>query len=960
MTIAPIAQELTAERVAQQELLDRGYEIGAVDGIWGPRSAAAMRNLQRELGIAETGLPDLETMEVLASPPGPASQPEPGPPVTYLEPATEPVAPEPFATETAVPEAGAAPTTSLPEPTPTVAVDLPPPEQPFAIIPPKANDVPISAAPGQSRPIEIAVPAAVDAADAGSGGAESLLAGIGIVTLLGAIVVFLVSKARGVPKEKARTEPLPGHSRVTGPPSGALPAASPQPVAPLLKPLGQAASESIRLHNAAVDEAVRNRASQAGPAFRLFPVASPPRTPRRESVRSPWVPGHETVTVGGLRLRGFIYVGEALKPQNGWSARDNCLVVPSLKLAARADVSGEHLDYWPSYERLAQSSRKAYLDWLATDRSNPDTPLGYVFLYFYGLERRLMLDEERDERDAIIGEVHRLVGIYGGNASFRRYSAELLGAASVMDGGRGEESWHPIALGDVPIADRFELGRLAAAGRPIPPSLLLSLVANHPETRLRAPVRRLPELVSERFCAMVARDHPHGLTLSLPRTVPKLEVVYRSASSTFEVPVVGAAHSVPDLSQLTEPLGYGRALLDAVTDELDGYSREIGKSDGAPTSIAGLSKLPPALRHRQASAVAGPAMAALEEVADGRKIHRLADVLALVGLRTDLSTKVGLRELSQCLAGWGMGIVPDPHFVPKILADRDTVLVFRIDVTKPVESEPGAQYRMTYVSLALGVVVANSDGSVSEAERRMLSRLILDTPGLSEQEQRRLVADFRWLEANPLDVSYLRQFLRETTSEFRTALMRNLVSVSASDGNMDAGEVGVLERLAKILGLNNAIVYEALHQSQPEADDLAMLEAPMPGAGHPIPGRPLPGPTRSFDTEKLASIRAETAYASTLLNDIFADEPETTPDEVVEPVSATDELDQRHRALLDELVTRPEWSGDDFERLVRHAGLMPGSAKARINDWSIERFDELILEGDGTIVVNSSLVLESA
>src|SRR5690606_23253050 len=139
---------------------------------------------------------------------------------------------------------------------------------------------------------------------------------------------------------------------------------------------------------------------------------------------SPWVPGHEVVAVGKYRLRGFIYVGERLKPQNGWGQRDYCLVVPSLPLAARAAVSGQDLDYWPSYEGLSPSSRKAYLDWLASDRSDPETPIGYVFLYFYGLERRLMLESNGLDRDAVIAEVERLISVYGSNNSFRRYCAE--------------------------------------------------------------------------------------------------------------------------------------------------------------------------------------------------------------------------------------------------------------------------------------------------------------------------------------------------------------------------------------------------------------------------------------------------------------------------------------------------------------------------------------------------------
>jgi uncharacterized tellurite resistance protein B-like protein len=922
----PNAQELSAERIAQQLLIERGFDIGTVDGIWGPRSAAAMSDLQRELGLPVTGLPDAATLEAMTAP-------LPSEDAVLSE---QPASPEVIVAE---------PTTNFGgrvEPNEIIA-------EPAV----ESEDRPETEAVA-TRPIQEATATPMqEVAEPADFSFFLLVAAMTAVGAAGIFIFFSVRERRAF--RRARSDPAKDDDDDVvpvvelRPSSGRLTTTvAPEPRRPHLT---SETTATLRQHNAAVDAVVRARASEP-----------PPRaaSPRRE-IRSPWVPGTETVAVGNYRLKGFIYVGESLKPQNGWGERDNCLIVPSMPLAARADVSGQYLDYWPAYERISPSSRRAYLDWLASDRSNPETPVGYVFLYFYGLERRLMLDDAMEERDSIIAEVERLVAIYGTNGSFHRYSGELLSAARALGGRPSTDVWHPIGLGDVPIADRLELGRAAAAGEAISPALLLSLVANHPETRLRAPVRRLPELISQMFCSQVERDYPDGLRISLPRQPPILEVSYRAASSTFEVGVIGASHKIPDIAQLAEPLTYGRAVLDAVTDELDSYSREMGKANGTPVTIAGLSKLPLELRHQQAMAVAGDAIAKLNTVAEGRHLYRLADLLGLVGLKTDVSTKIGLRDLSLCLAGWGIGIVPDPHFAPKILAERDAVLVFRLDMTKPIETEPSDQYRLTYMALALGVVVANADGNVSDDERRTLSRLIVETPDLSEQERRRLVSDYRWLEANPLAVSDLRQFLKQSTPEFRKALMERLIPIAAADGSMNAGEVSVLEKLAKILDLDNAMIYQALHSVDLDRDYMPMVEAPRQGTGPAIPAQPQKRPTGAgVDAARLAEIRAETAHASVLLSEIFADDvPEPTP-VIVPSTSVNGELDQRHRALLEELMTRSEWSEEDFGRLARQAGMMPGSAKSKLNDWSIEQFDELILEGEATIVINSSLILETA
>src|SRR3546814_10354109 len=58
--------------------------------------------------------------------------------------------------------------------------------------------------------------------------------------------------------------------------------------------------------------------------------------------------------------------------------------------------------------------------------------IGYVFLFFYGLERRVLVDADidqaaRGERATIAAEIRRLLSVYGGTSgSFRGYAAGLL------------------------------------------------------------------------------------------------------------------------------------------------------------------------------------------------------------------------------------------------------------------------------------------------------------------------------------------------------------------------------------------------------------------------------------------------------------------------------------------------------------------------------------------------------
>jgi len=120
-----------------------------------------------------------------------------------------------------------------------------------------------------------------------------------------------------------------------------------------------------------------------------------------------------------------------------WTAQrtiDPALINPSLKVATRnPDSAGTKMGYWPSYSTIEPECRLAYLQWLADGKKDPNASIGYVFLYFYGIERRIIADMPADEEIlALVAEIERLRSIYSSNGSFGGYSARLIDAARLI------------------------------------------------------------------------------------------------------------------------------------------------------------------------------------------------------------------------------------------------------------------------------------------------------------------------------------------------------------------------------------------------------------------------------------------------------------------------------------------------------------------------------------------------
>jgi len=261
-------------------------------------------------------------------------------------------------------------------------------------------------------------------------------------------------------------------------------------------------------------------------------------TPGSASADECWIPPGRDVTIAGYRIPdGMVYLGRGLASVTGYSV-EPALIDPSLPTnRSNSDRTGGGMTYWPSYSSILPECRAAYLDWLAAGRRDPSAYIGYVFLYFYGLERRALGDALRSEKagrdvPVIIREVEQLLQVYAGNSSFRNYATQFLDVLKLMSAESTEfEPPMERAGYELPVSLRVGIGRIIAAGKPLPANWALSWFLLHPETSLRTPAKRCPEEFNELFHARYRREFGDGLVLKPKRS--KLKIALRPASASF-------------------------------------------------------------------------------------------------------------------------------------------------------------------------------------------------------------------------------------------------------------------------------------------------------------------------------------------------------------------------------------------------------------------------------------------
>lgn len=212
-----------------------------------------------------------------------------------------------------------------------------------------------------------------------------------------------------------------------------------------------------------------------------------------------WKPADSAVRVDSYEVGGMVYLGAGLASAGGFGV-EPALINPKLLVASDVEeCSTRRLSYWPSYGESSPDARAAYLRWLSTGRKDPQADIGYVFLYFYGLERRALHDAKssaaaKAELPAIEREVERLLGIYD-NRSFHGYAGMFLDVLRIS---RTSDKLYLAAPPELrgrylSFSHRLGLAQCAADEGPLPPEWAYIWLLGDPSTRLRTPAQRCPD-----------------------------------------------------------------------------------------------------------------------------------------------------------------------------------------------------------------------------------------------------------------------------------------------------------------------------------------------------------------------------------------------------------------------------------------------------------------------------------
>lgn len=734
-----------------------------------------------------------------------------------------------------------------------------------------------------------------------------------------------------------------------------------------------------------------------------------------------WMSEYESININGRTIkRGFYYLGGQLEALVGYGTEPS-LVDDSLSAASPRiinETSDIHCDgklgYWPSYEKLSSFCRGTYLDWLASSRNNPDTPIGYVFIYFGGFERRIIENVNNEvvsdnEFIAIYSEVARLHELYGKQDSFGNYAANFLEFMTLIRSPLFEDKALTGHLPKPPTSKpdlrlKMALAKAAVLAKPITADLAWGWLAYSEQYSFKTPAIRCKSEFKQLFDLLYVQNYPNGLPVK--STAKRLKIDYRAASQSI-IHVEMILDDLPDITQQSLQIAKLIEIAETCNDMLDGYSRYLGREGARPDDIAAIMLLPKVLIEQQDIPILQEFSVWAQQIIDEaeglttvKELWRyLEEPWTDANSSKALSKKqneliINLVELA------GLGIAPDWRYHQSKLTFDSYVVLFKGGHGD--DFLPNPSFYQISLALRLGAMVATIDGYVYKTEVDTLLGLIESDTELSNTEKASLTAYLLWRLNTPANMAGLKKKLGALDDHHIQFISRFIISVAMANGKVEPSQIKQIEKLYQALGLDKTLVASDIHHlTTTKRISTGSSEATktINSNSHSNDKR-IKTNTFSFDEDVLALYESETGDAKAMLASIFASDDNDEAEERVEndlnqkdvavqelvtnnqqiTVNSTESsdlesndiegnaqsslttalvgLDNAHSQLYQQLVTKERWERDEVIALCEPLNLMINGAIETINDWAYDIIDAPLLEDDDEVTIDFESVEE--
>lgn len=666
--------------------------------------------------------------------------------------------------------------------------------------------------------------------------------------------------------------------------------------------------------------------------------------------------------IGNIEIKGFKINNAMIYTKDSSYDDEFSSTITLSSPVGTPDGERSKLNYWPSYQNLTDNQRAKYLEWLASGRNSELEEVGYIFIFFYGLERRYFKDKK--DKEIILNEVQRLLAKYGElSGSLRSYLGNFL-IYGYLEKGIDNISLENLNLLEKLVFENtflsIKLAYLYQNNLPLDPKTAFNISKSLDISNKNSVViKRTSKLIEDLFFKKYLCKYEENFMLKLSKR--KEVIYYRTATSDFQV---NNSFEIPNILGISSQFKNLGLLFNECVEDLRGVSSLIAK--GIPEDDPRyFSVLPEILKDSKEHPLKNQFMKIINE-SENKEIYNFIKISSLLNLINieprEKLTLTQSKSIVQLCRDLGYKIEPDPFITGNSYSQTNEVAIFKATNFE----ENFINYNLSKLILEIGIVISNSDGVIEQNEIDYLTSFI-KTFNSSEDEILRINALKYLYISNPPNLNGLGKKIKEKLNKDQIQIISEfIVSLSTIDGELHKKEEKILKTLFKAMGVEMSELEALLEKFKERYEEPVEVLV-----GSNLKGEIIEEEVVKqgiiLDKNIIKKTLANTKEISAILGSIFDEDQDVENNEIIDNAKKvtiltkdseeTNQLDSRYKNIFNEIILKSEWSRIEFETLVKKYNFMPSAIIEILNEWSDEVLDDfLIEENEDKIIIDLQLL----
>lgn len=604
----------------------------------------------------------------------------------------------------------------------------------------------------------------------------------------------------------------------------------------------------------------------------------------------------------------------------------------------------EKLDYWPNYNYISKTQQGYYIKWLANGKPYIEE-LGYVYIYYYGLEYRALI--EKKDLKIILFEVIDLV------SKFRllKYGYALIIYLTLHITDFTEDETNKLLTFYHRQKDYYAYNSTNSVFNAILHKLkpeekqnidfyalysdLYFSADNNSKTNLSS---RKYELLSYYMDKMISQ-----IDIAETYSVIQQNYNYYMAMSGYRTPNIAKYEAIVPSKKLRY---IWRQAHEIINNEIVQPIKKFDSSTAPLTEIEKLAYLPAKLRNN------------IDNLFDGFNFGEksISNIEAIANkLNFKIQDKVTLRQsvlIADACEALGYDIEPNANIDQKSYKKDDNILIYKNKYSEKVYS---SDYPIASLFTDLGYLIALEDRELLQVEIAYIENYIKNEFHLSQSEIYRLQMRGELL-INTQTVNTnetIKKLIKMVNSNSKENIAKFMISVAVTDGLVKDSEIKILQKIFKQLELTEDYLNLTLSELIKSEDEVVIIEN---GHSAKRKGSKIPQNIETnekidlkLDTKKLEKIKINTSEVQNVLQKIFADEhdeiPKTEPEKnILADNDNRNDVKNGLQNIISIIIEKRNLTRNELLNMIQNKGVMLNGFIDQINEWSEENFGDFLLE----------------